>query len=269
MSVSVDTTEFQKALKLWMVNSKRELANALNMRMKYVQMRALLITPPRNPQTRRNQVRDQMNRVIEERGRMVTRSKSPGWKRWGRSRQYRYANMVAAVRQGKPGIGAGRPRSEIPKLLSEAAAKVRRGAIGSVGYLKAVIVLMLRGISGGRFTQFGGVINGKSKTKRVDVPVNTALVALAGQYQHEMANVGVHKRAKVDTHLAVPGINPVAESFASFGAKDLPNLGGPAKAEAIMQASFTQAFEDERKEMLQHIEATAINTAGDAGFTVR
>ena len=69
MSVIVEQSGFQAAMRQHLAITRRSLPEAINARMSYVLMRAYLLTPPQWPMEKRAEVRSKLKELIGERSR--------------------------------------------------------------------------------------------------------------------------------------------------------------------------------------------------------
>jgi len=246
--VTTNIAEFQRVMKRWTVNSSRELAGAINSRMFFVLLRGFTLLPPSNPQAQRDKVKAYMKQTVP-------------YKAKGENRAHP-AKLVYLIAQAR-----NRTRPLLPgekavvglrgAEMKKAAAKVRARAVGSVGYMKSVIVKGMRAING-HFTQFGRKAK-KSGSKGVSS--NAALARITAEYGIENeSNVGIHKGAKAFARPALPGLNPLAIMDGSIGLGE----GQEALVNSEYNRAFARAFDDERAEMERHLLEAVESAAEDA-----
>lgn len=245
-TLHIDTTEFQRAARQHMLSTSQELSKATNSRMFYLMLRAYILLPPTSPNALRQEIREKMDEVLEERGRTVQYSKKGvvvnKWKRWGKARQFMRKHALAQQYRAEQGM-----KGAYGKEMAKAAASYRRRRVGSVGYLKSAVVKAIKKLNG-HFTQWGG------RTKKANgkgIPENGALVAMAKSYGlgASIGNVGVFKGAKANVSLAVPGINPTVKTTLTIGIAD----DQMSRVTERYNAAFSKAFHDERIEMERHL----------------
>lgn len=234
-TVTVDTTEFHAAMREYLTLTKSTLAEATNRRMFFLLARVFVLLKPQQLQGFRNKVRDYLNEPIGER-----RFDKKTGKKVGRGRVLRRVHLIVQAKQKQAG-GKGLYGDE----MKEAAAKFRRRAVGSVGYLKSGVAKAIKQLRGS-FTQFGG------RTKKSggrDIAPNAALVKLSGEYGTSMDNVAMHKGAKAYTTKAQPGFSPSTIADIAWNIKD----GQDGNVSAVVNPAFQRAFDDEAKEMKAEI----------------
>ncbi len=256
---TVDTREFQLALKQYLLKTSRALGPALNARMFFVLLRAFLILPPRNPGGRRAQVSryltapGRQRRIIgigkagsatalyayqqaSLRGYIIAKGKNKGkFKQYRSQRQLQARHLILQWRRALAG-----EKGLYGEAMLKKSAKFLRSQVGKVGYLKSMVVRGIKKLQGG-FNQFGS----KNYFKE-----NQAAVTMAAQYGHALENVGLHKGTASVVQIATTGTwNPVVTVNMSARIKDTQN----ATVEAIVSPAFQKAFDDERVEMERHM----------------
>lgn len=238
VNMTVDTSRFDAAMKAYLLTTSRDLHKAVNSRFFFLMVRLFVLVPPKSPQAERTRIGDYLSKPLGDINRV---SKKTG-KRIGKSRLLRRVHLIAQSRERK----AGR-RGLYGEEMKEAASRVYRKAIGSVGYLRSGVVKAIRIFNRG-FSQFKA-----PKWKPLVKPPgykppakpNSALVALANQYGLPEENVAVHKGTKARGFQAVPGWNPTASVVMSTGIAD--NQVG--RVERIMSGAMQKAYDDELKEL--------------------
>ena len=256
-TVTIDTSEFQRALRRHLATTSRELSEAVNMRLAAVLMRTFLFLDPRNPQAKRDEVKGILTRELEERTRTTKIGKV---KRLGRLRQFQFRHKIINAMRGKRGQAG-----LYGQAMRDASGSFLRGRTSSVGAMKALVVRMLRKVMPA-FTQFGSVTK---KSGGRQVKGNAMLIRLAGQYNHAASNVGVSsnisKRQTASGKAASAGWRPFAEVSGEYGVK----TGQDSTVNARYQAAVQRAFADETREMLDHLRAKVLDNAEAAGFIVK
>jgi hypothetical protein len=126
-TVTVDTSRFDAAWKEYLPKTKRSLADAVNARTFFLMLRLYCLLPPKSPQAARNKILDYYNRPVGS----PAFDKKTG-KKVGRSRQLRLVHLIAQAKNAKAGN-----EGLYGQKMKDAAAKLRRRAAGSVGYLKS------------------------------------------------------------------------------------------------------------------------------------
>jgi len=242
-TVTIDTREFQSAMRQYLAVTKRTLEEAVRTRLFYLLIRVFLILKPRDPQAARNRIRDYLNAPIGER-----RFDRRTGKRVGRSRMLQRRHLIAQMLQRKAG-GKGLYGEE----MKAAAGKLSRQSIGSVGYLKSVVAKAIKAING-HFTQFGRQVKDKLKAgqrrrESRQVAGNQALIDLAGEYGHHLSgNVALHKGAKAFAFVT-KGWSPTAVADMAIAIAN----GQEGNVAANYNPAFAQAFRDEAAEMRRHL----------------
>jgi hypothetical protein len=189
-TVTVESKNFDDAVRLALINSKRTLGPAINTRMFFLLARMFMLVPPSDPQAARNRNREYLNTD---------------------RRVYKIANSRARNGGGKALIGAA---------LDAEVLRIRRRATGGVGYLRAVIVRAIKRFGG--YNQFGR----RSKAGKWG-KLNSASVQLANQYGVAQSNVAIFRRSKVrnESRRAADGWNPTALVSMSGESRDAGAVG--------------------------------------------
>jgi len=242
-TVTVDTTEFHAAMREYLTLTRSTLAEATNRRLFFLLARVFVLLKPQQLQAFRNKVRDYLNEPIGER-----RFDKATGKKVGRGRVLRRVHLIVQAKQKKAG-GKGLYGEE----MKTEAAKFRRQAIGSVGYMKSGVAKAIKQLRGS-FTQFGRqekikLQPGQVRRSSREIDGNAALIKLANEYGTSMDNVGIHKGAKAYTTKAQPGINPQAIADIAWNIKD----GQSENVSAVVNPAFQRAFDDEATEMKAEI----------------
>ena len=240
-TVTVDTSNFDKAWKEYLPTTKRSLSDVINARTFFLMLRLYCLLPPKSPQQARNKILDYFNRPIGNR-----RFDKKTGKYVSKARELRLVHLIAQAKnakEGKPGLYG--------KDMRLAAAKLRRRAAGSVGYLKSAVVKAIRRLQPS-FRQYGGTVRAKKGSAQVrTVSGNQALINLANQYGLPQENVSVHRGSTAYGYEAKPGINPHSHIRLNIG---LAN-NQMSKVEAIYAAAMQQAYNDEAKALVDHVAA--------------
>ena len=256
-TVAIDTSRFDAAWKEYIPKTKRSLADAVNARTFFLMLRLYCLLPPKSPQAARNKILDYFNRPVGE-----ARFDKKTGKKVGRSRQLRVVHLIAQAknaRAGKPGLYG--------EDMREAAAKLRRRAAGSVGYLKSCVTKAIKKLSPS-FQQFGGTRRAKKGSAGVkSVAGNQALINLANQYGLPQENVSMHRGSSAYAYNAKAGFDPHSHVRLNIGLAD--NQIGTV--EAIYAKAMQQAYNDEARELETHITAAlqvAFDGSESKGITV-
>lgn len=240
-TVTVDTSRFDAAWKEYLPKTRRSLADAVNSRTFFLMLRLYILLPPKSPQAARNKILDYFNRPVG-----AARFDKKTGKKVGRSRQLRVVHLIAQAKNakaGKPGLYG--------EDMREAAAKLRRRAAGSVGYLKSAVTKAIKKLSPS-FQQFGGTRRAKKGSAQVRIVAgNQALINLANQYGLPQENVSMHRGSSAYAYNAKAGFSPSSHVRLNIGLAD--NQIG--KVEAIYAKAMQQAYNDEAKELENHINA--------------
>ena len=256
-TVTVDTSRFDAAWREYLPKTKRSLADAVNARTFFLMLRLYCLLPPKSPQAARNKILDYFNRPVG-----ADRFDKKTGKRVGKSRQLRVVHLIAQAKNakaGKPGLYG--------QDMRDAAGKLRRRAAGSVGYLKSAVTKAIKKLSPS-FQQFGGTRRAKKGSAGVkSVAGNQALISLANQYGLPQENVSMHRGSSAYSYNAKAGFNPSSSVRLNIGLSD--NQVGTV--EAIYSKAMQQAYNDEARELENHI-AAALQAAFDGseskGITV-
>jgi hypothetical protein len=240
-TVTVDTSRFDAAWKEYLPKTRRSLADAVNSRTFFLMLRLYILLPPKSPQAARNKILDYFNRPIGAR-----RIDKKTGKFLGRSRELRLVHLIAQAKNakaGKPGLYG--------QDMRDAAGKLRRRAAGSVGYLKSAVTKAIKKLSPS-FQQFGGTRRAKKGSAQVRIVAgNQALINLANQYGLPQENVSMHRGSSAYAYNAKAGFSPSSHVRLNIGLAD--NQIG--KVEAIYAKAMQQAYNDEAKELEDHITA--------------
>lgn len=249
VTIEVDTTRFDEAMKRYLLSTKRDLHKAINSRFFYLLVRLFVLVPPKSPSQERRRISDYLGKPL---GDVNRKSKKTG-KRIGRSRLLRRVHLIAQAKEAK----AGR-RGLYGEEMKAAASSLMRKSIASVGYLRSAVVKAIRIYNRG-FTQFQSqkwrpLV--KPAGYKAPKKTNAALVALANQYGLPEENVAVHKGTMARGYEAVPGWNPTASITMTAGISD--NQVG--RVQAIYSPAMQKALDDERAELEAHMaEALLLN----------
>lgn len=254
--IDIETEKFNEVMKRWLVTTSRELSVAVNARMAFLLMRMFVLIPPHRVQQKRDEIRAYLNQPIGER-----RMDKKTGKKVGTARMLRRVHLIAQARRAKmPTEGEG-PKGLYGQRMAKAAAKLRRKAIGSVGYLKSGLIGAIKKFQG-HFTQFGG---SSKKSKGKQISGNAAFIKLVREYGglEGTGNVARHRGAKFYVWKASPGFGgSKSEAWAMI------SLGIPEdqiqRVNAIYTAAATRAFRDEREEMERHLAEKLEAAAEDA-----
>lgn len=189
-TVSIETRNFDEAVKLALLGTKRTLGQAINTRMFFLLARLFMLVPPSDPQAARDRNREYLRT---------------------NRRAYRIANSRAI---------AGGGRALTGEALDAEVLRIRRRATGGVGYLRAVVVKAIKRFGG--YNQFGR----RSKSGKWG-KLNSASIRLADQYGVATANVSIFRRSSVrnDSRRALEGWNPTAQVNMTGQARDSGAVG--------------------------------------------
>lgn len=235
-TVSIDTTEFQSAIRQMLAKTSRTLPQFLNARMFYLLLRMFAALDPKDPQAERNRIRNYLNEPVGER-----RFDKRTGKKVSKIRSLQRRHLIAQAKNAQAG-NAGL----YGEAMKSAAAKLSRWSIGSVGYLKSTVARAIKKING-HFTQFGYTTK---KHNGRQVAGNAALIAMANQYGLALgSNVGMHKGSRAYVKKAVAGFNPSALADMSLRIAD----GQEGRVTSRMNAAAATAFRDETIEMQRHL----------------
>lgn len=255
--IDIETEKFNAVMKRWLVTSSRELSVAVNARMAFLLMRMFVLIPPHRVQQKRDEIRTYLNQPIGDR-----RMDKKTGKKVGRARELRRVHLIAQARNAKAGK-AGLYGSE----MAQAAASLRRRAIGSVGYLKSGLIGAIKKFNG-HFTQTGRAEKVSRRTGKVSkkgMSGNSAFFAMLRQYGMLVGagNVAKHRGAKFEAMTAKPGFSgakTVASVQLSIGISD----DQVQRVNTIYTTAATRAFRDEREEMERHLAEKLEAAAEDA-----
>lgn len=249
VNMTVDTSRFDEALKTYLLSTKRDLHKAINARFFFLMVRLFVLVPPRSPVQERRRIADYLGTPVGD----INRKDRKTGKRVGKSRLLRRVHLIAQSKETK----AGR-RGLYGEEMKRAASAFMRKALGSVGYLRSMVVKGIRVYNRG-FSQFQS-----AKRKPLVKPAgykpprktNAALVSLANQYGLPEENVAVHKGTKARGYEAIPGWNPTASLTMTAGIAD----NQYNRVAGIYNPAMQRALDDELKELEAHMtEALLIN----------
>lgn len=247
--MDVDTTRFDEAVKRYLLTTRRDLHKAINSRFFYLMVRLFVLVPPKSPGQERRRISDYLAKPVGD----INRKDAKTGRRVGRSRILRRVHLIAQARQAREG-----GRGLYGERMKNAASELMRKAIGSVGYLRSMVVKGIRVYNRG-FSQFQSAKRKplvKPAGYRPPRKTNAALVALANQYGLPEENVAVHKGTRARGYEAVPGWNPTASITMTAGIAD--NQAG--RVQGIYNPAMQRALDDERAELEAHMaEALLLN----------
>lgn len=249
--MDVDTTRFDEAMRRYLSTTKRDLHKAINSRFFFLLVRLFVLVPPKSPGQERRRIADYLGTPV---GDINRRDRKTG-KRVGRSRILRRVHLIAQARQQKQ-----RGRGLYGARMKNAASELMRKAIGSVGYLRSMVVKGIRVYNRG-FSQFQSAKRKplvKPAGYRPPRQTNAALVALANQYGLPEENVAVHKGTRARGYEASPGWNPTAAITMTAGIAD-DQVG---RVQGIYNPAMQRALNDELAELEAHM-AEALLIHGD------
>lgn len=247
--MDVDTTRFDEAMKRYLLSTKRDLHKAINARFFFLLVRLFVLVPPKSPGQERRRIADYLGTPVGD----INRLDRKTGKRVGRSRIFRRVHLIAQARQKKRG-----DRGLYGERMKTAASELMRKSLGSVGYLRSMVVKGIRVYNRG-FSQFKS-----AKKKPLVKPAgykppretNAALLAMANQYGLPHENVAVHKGTRARGYEAIPGWNPTASITMTAGIAD--NQVG--RVQGIYNPAMQRALNDELAELEAHMtEALLIN----------
>lgn len=247
--MDVDTTRFDEAMKRYLSTTRRDLHKAINSRFFFLLVRLFVLVPPKSPGQERRRIGDYLGKPVGD----LNRKDAKTGRRVGRSRILRRVHLIAQARQAREG-----GRGLYGERMKNAASELMRKAIGSVGYLRSMVVKGIRVYNRG-FSQFQSAKRKplvKPAGYRPPRKTNAALVALANQYGLPEENVAVHKGTRARGYEAVPGWNPTASITMTAGIAD--NQVG--RVQGIYNPAMQKALDDERAELEAHMaEALLLN----------
>jgi hypothetical protein len=247
--MTVDTSRFDAAMKTYLLSTKRDLHKAINARFFFLLVRLFVLVPPRSPAQERRRISDYLGTPVGD----INRKDRKTGKRVGKSRLLRRVHLIAQSKETK----AGR-RGLYGEEMKRAASAFMRKALGSVGYLRSMVVKGIRVYNRG-FSQFQS-----AKRKPLVKPAgykpprktNAALISLANQYGLPEENVAVHKGTKARGYEAIPGWNPTASLTMTAGIAN----DQYSRVAGIYNPAMQRALDDELKELEAHMtEALLIN----------
>lgn len=249
-NVEVDTSRFDRAVKIGLEQTTRSMAEFMRARMFFLLVRMYVLMPPRNVQTQRVRVANYLQATIGDFNKI---DKKTG-KRFGRARLLRRVHLIVQARNAKEGkIALYGP------TMREAAGSFMRKSVGSVGYLKSGVVKAIRKVSP-KFKQFG-----KADKKGNLHGGNKAAQNLAFFYGAEQRNVAMHKGTNAT-------YRPPENSFKSSSTVNI--VAGVqdsqvSKVDAIYNATAQRAFADEAVELEKHLGLVVEDLAQQMGFEKR
>ena len=256
--ITVDKSRFDRAWSRYVLLTGRSMVDVVNSRTFFLMLRLYCLLPPKSPQASRNKILDYFNRPVGAR----KKDKKTG-KFLGRSRELRLVHLIAQSKNFK----AGNEGLYGPTMRT-AAAKLRRRAAGSVGYLKSCVVKAIKKLSPS-FQQFGGTRRVRKGSAGVKIVAgNQALINLANQYGLPQENVSVHRGSSAYAYKAKTGQHTYSMVKMNLGLAD--NQMG--KVASIYAKAMNQAYNDEAKELEDHIKAKLEEVSGvleENGITVQ
>lgn len=259
--IDVDTSRFDEALKQYLLSTKRDLHKAINARFFFLMVRLFVLVPPKSPGQERRRIADYLGQPVGD----INRKDRKTGKRIGRSRIFRRVHLIAQAREKR----AGR-RGLYGEEMKKTASLLMRKAIGSVGYLRSMVVKGIRVYNRG-FSQFQSAKRKplvKPAGYRPPKQTNAALLSMANQYGLPEENVAVHKGTRARGYEAAPGWNPTASIVMTAGIAD--NQTGRVKA--IYDPAMQRALNDETAEMQAHMAEALLRNADtlvNNGFDIK
>jgi hypothetical protein len=247
-NVKIDTTEFHKALREYLLKTKRELSVALNSRMFFLMVRYFVLLPPMNPRQKRTEIRRYLNFRIADADRIDPKT----GKRIGKRRLRHVFSRVHKIVQAKRGQAG--EKGLYGEEMRKAAAAFRRRAIGSVGYLKSGVAKAIQKLNG-TFIQMSRVATNKRKA----VQANGALIRMQEFYGTDRSAVSRHRGNNAWVKPATPGLNPSSTVALNIGIAD----GQEARVNSIMVNTMRQAMNDELAEINRHLTQVAQEVANE------
>lgn len=248
-NVEVDTSRFDRAVKIGLEQTTRSMAEFMRARMFFLLVRMFVLMPPRNVQTQRNRIANYLQATIGD----INKINKKTGKRYGKTRLLRRVHLIVQARNAK----AGNP-ALYGQTMREAAGNFMRKSVGSVGYLKSGIVKAIRRVSPG-FSQYGRT-TGKKPFKG-----NAAAQRLASEYNAEQANVSMHKGTNAEYR--APELSYKTSSYVKIVAGVADSQVG--KVDAMYNATARRAFADEAVELERHLGIVVENLADQMGWEKR
>lgn len=240
MSVTVDTSQFQAALRKHLATTSRDLQWAITSRLAFVVMRAMKHLKPHSISGKRDEVRSYLFQVLESRGKLFTRGKRKG--QVNTAKDHIIAHRIVQSNASKGYYGR-----EMTKATKEFTSRT----IKSVGYMKAAMAHALTKLVGTVTIQVQG------KKERI---VSKSFASL----RSEFSPVGP-ATSSVSTISKGSGWNP----FSSVNV-ELTKVrnGQESKVNSLYVSAVNRAFAEETEEMIRHMEAKVLDNAEKAGFIV-
>jgi len=258
VSIQIDASQFQKAVKEYIANSDKELSAELNRRMFYVLLRVMVLIPPMSISAAKQKAKNYLEAFVSlgvaKRGES---GKKPA------SKMLRRIHLIAQGRLKRAGKKpllpfeikqqSATPKSDLRKSLGS----IRRAAISGQGYVKSAVVKALDRLSranlGRAFSQYGraAVVRKSGKVSRPEAQPNAALLKIAAEYGAnnplgQSSNVGIFRGTKANVTPAKPGFSPqaVAEMLGYV------RTGEEAKVNGILASAFQRALNDEAAQLV-------------------
>jgi hypothetical protein len=241
--VEVDTSRFDRGLRIAMTQTSRDIIEMINARMFYVLLRIFVLVPPKNIKAKQDEVSRYLGDFV---GGQVKDKRTGKFK--GKGRSLRRVHLVINARLGKmgqPGLYG--------ELMKRVSGKFWRSAVNSVGYLKSGPLKAIKRISR-NFSQYGYSAKRVKGKRLARVSANGALLRIADQYEiaaADRANVANFRGSQGYAHNASQGWDPMAVANWRVGVKS----GQEGNVSAAYQPAIQKAFDDETAEMEKHLRA--------------
>jgi hypothetical protein len=230
--LDLDTSQFDRAMGLYVQSTNRDLAEIVNQRALNVAGRAFDLIPPSSGgaiEAKRRKIKSYLDTLISSRLKRLTSGKRKGQfgKKGKRENQLQRRHLIVQARRRKAGL-----KGLYGQAMRDAAAKLSRTSQVSVGFLKSIflpIITTLNGIARFKFPFW--------KTSNIS--------RWPGSAGHGQVSI------------AVPGTNPIALLRATANTTGWNDAG----ARKILQDAMQGAIDAEAAEMVRHVAEKMQKTA--------
>lgn len=240
-TVTVDTSEFQKALRQHLATTSRDLQTALDMRLAYVLWRTKRALAPLDIQAQRAAVRNYLMEVIETRGKVFRSGKRKG--EVNQAREHIRAHRI--VQAGRsPGLYGADMKRATRQFISK--------TVKSIGYMKAALANAMSKVIGVTYVTKDGKRSRVYAKRFAAVKAEARAVRPAASSKSTVTKGG--------------GWNPFVQSetvLLKVGA------GQEGKVNSLYLAAINQGMAEELEEMKRHMAAKILDNAEAAGFQVK
>lgn len=231
VDLKVDTRGLNSAIRSYAATTKKDAKEIVDQRALNVARWTFEAIPPSDPRSKRSEIKEYMDRIIELKIRFSRKKKQ--FVARGRKHHLRVKHLIAQYRQkqaGKPGLQG--------KELGIAAGKISAGAQGSVGYVKSVLLPIFETMN--KFVKFKMPV---SKTRNI-----ARWPGSAGHGSARPARLGWNAVAQMET--STPGSKP----------------GDDARIAAVQLRGVRFGIQKEEREIVQHTAKKLRQSANNLGI---